>query len=145
MTNFKLHNTFLVTFSVFLCSSVNATEVLSIDCAVSGLNIYNQKVEKKIAEKLIHESGETSGGFKFSKTDFFSDDKKVDAQVISKTDSSLLSAVSMAHGKGYARKVYLLSNFYDFEAKEVTRVVVTLPTGELEKTTGKCNLKIQKK
>lgn len=134
--------TILTCFS--FVSNLSAKEILTIECSVGGTSIQTFKLEKKISEKIVYEYGETDGGFKFYKTDFFVEGKKIDSHIISKSDFYMVAGISQSAGKGYGRKVYVLNNFYDFESKEVTRLMITYPEGVVEKNTGKCTLNKQK-
>jgi len=49
-------------------------------------------------------------------------------------------ANSRDSGKGFNRKVYVFTHFFDFDAKEVTRQITIFPEGKIEKTVGKCNI-----
>lgn len=143
--NSKTKNLSFIAVCLMWCSFSYAKEVLTFDCKVSGTSVQSLKPAENITEKLVYEHGEMPGGYKVSKTDFFSQGKKFETTLVSKTETSIISSTSIEQGKGYGRKVYLLSNFYDLEASEVTRLFITLPDGILEKNVGKCKLDKQQK
>ena len=116
---------------------------LVLDCSTSGLSIETLTTSSKLSEKLIYEQGETSGGFKYSKTEFLVNGKELKEfkpTTISKSDSYLVMANARDSGKGFNRKVYVFTYFFDFDAKEVTRQITIFPEGKIERTVGKCNI-----
>jgi hypothetical protein len=118
-----------------------AKSSLVIDCSTSGLSIETLTTTNKLNEKLIYEQGETSGGFKYSKTEFLVNGKELKEfkpTTISKSDSYLVMANARDSGKGFNRKVYVFTYFYDLDAKEVTRQITIFPDGKIDKTVGKC-------
>lgn len=133
-----LKKVLLTTLLISFGALAQDKSVLTVDCSVEGLSYHSLKQQKTNNEKLIYETGETKGGYKFSKTEFFVDKKKVESKVISAEDNYLISSLSQEVGKGFSRKIYVFINFYDFQANEVTRQVTVFPDGTNEKTKGKC-------
>ena len=119
---------------------------IELECTVTGTKVTGEKSTRPFIEKLKVEKKEYPTTNKEGKvetptlirSDLISDGKNVESSVIAATPEYVVVAYATSIGSGYSRRLLVFTYLLDPKARELTRLVSSLPAGTSERTQNVC-------